>query len=104
MVFKDILRRKRRVLYAAAGVLIGTMTVIGVATIALAGQARVADQLEKYGPNMTIIPRISNVDMKLGSLSMGTLSVGENFIPESAIPQIQRIADDLIKESLGLTD
>jgi putative ABC transport system permease protein len=104
LVLKDILRRKRRVFYAAAGVLIGTMTVIGVATIALAGEARVYDQLEKYGPNLTIIPRISNVDMKLGSLSMGTLSVGDNYIPESALPDIRRIADNLIRDSLGLTD
>ena len=34
VVLKDILRRKKRVLYATLGVIIATMTVVGVLTIA----------------------------------------------------------------------
>ena len=104
MVVKDVMRRKRRVLYAALGVVIGTMTVVGILTIALAGQARVYDQLEKYGPNLTIIPAISNLDIKLGDLSLGTLTVGENYIPAEKLPQVRRIADSKIREALGITE
>ena len=49
MVAKDVMRRKKRVLYAALGVVIGTMTVVGILTIALAGETRIYSQLEKYG-------------------------------------------------------
>ena len=47
MVVRDVMRRKRRVLYAALGVVIGTMTVVGILTIALAGEARIYSQAGK---------------------------------------------------------
>jgi len=104
MVIRDIMRRKRRVLFAVIGVLIGTMTVVGIFTIARAGEARMYEQLEKYGPNLTVIPAISNVDMQLGDLSLGTLTVGENYIAEEKLPQIREIADGAIREKLGIDD
>ncbi len=104
MVAKDVMRRKRRVLYAALGVVIGTMTVVGILTIALAGEAKIYNQLEKYGPNLTVIPAISNLDVQLGDLSLGTLTVGENYIPEEKLPEIRQIADGEIREALGIED
>jgi len=104
MVAKDVVRRKRRVLYATLGVVVGTMTVVGILTIALAGEARIYSQLEKYGPNLIVIPAISNIDMQLGDLSLGTLTVGENYIPEEKLPEIRQIADGEIKEALGIED
>ncbi|MCK4794522.1 MAG: hypothetical protein KAV87_62915, partial [Desulfobacteraceae bacterium] len=104
MVIRDVLRRKRRVLFAVIGVLIGTMTVVGIFTIAQAGEKRMVEQLEKYGPNLTVIPAINNIDMQLGDLSLGTLSVGENYISEEKIPEIRAIADSAIREALGIDD
>ena len=104
IVLKDIARRKKRVLFAALGVAIGTMTVVGVLTIALAGQAKIYNELEKYGPNLAVTPAINNVDTQLGDLSLGTLAVGENYIPEEKIPEIRQIADGKIREALGITD
>ncbi len=104
IVAKDVVRRKRRIFYAALGVVIGTMTVVGTLTIALAGQSKIYNQLEKYGPNLTIVPAISNLDMKLGDLSMGTVTVGENYIPEETLPQIRQIADGEIRMALDIED
>lgn len=104
MVIRDVIRRKRQVLFAVIGVIIGTMTVVGIFTIARAGEARMLDQLEKYGPNLTVIPAISNVDMQLGDLSLGTLSVGENYIAEEKLPPIREIADSEIKEVMDIDD
>ena len=104
IVAKDMVRRKKRVLFAALGVAIGTMTVVGILTIALAGQAKIYNELEKYGPNLAVMPAISNVDTHLGDLSLGTLAVGENYIPEEKIPEIRQIADGEIKSALGITD
>jgi putative ABC transport system permease protein len=97
-------RRKKRVLFAALGVAIGTMTVVGILTIALAGQTKIYNELEKYGPNLAVTPAISNVDTHLGDLSLGTLAVGENYIPEEKIPEIRQIAYGEIREALGITD
>lgn len=104
IVLKDVLRRKKRVLYAALGVVVGTMTVIAILTIALAGETRIYDQLEKYGPNLTVIPAISRIDMQLGDLSLGTLTIGENYISESNLPLIREIADGEIRQALGIED
>jgi putative ABC transport system permease protein len=104
IVLKDIVRRRKRVLFAALGVAIGTMTVVGILTIALAGQAKIYNQLEKYGPNLAVMPAINNVDTQLGDLSLGTLAVGENYIPEEKLPEIRQIADGEIKKALGITD
>jgi putative ABC transport system permease protein len=104
IVLKDIARRKKRVLFAALGVAIGTMTVVGVLTIALAGQARIYDELEKYGANLAVTPAINNVDTHLGDLSLGTLAVGENYIPEETLPQIRQITDGEIRKARDITD
>ncbi len=102
MVAKDVLRRKKRVSYAILGVTIGTMTVISILTIALAGQVRIYEQLEKYGANLVVIPAISNVDMELGGLRLGALTVGENYINEDKVNQVRQITDDLIREAQGI--
>ena len=104
VVIKDVMRRKRRVLYAALGVVIGTATVVGILTVALAGQARIYNQMEKYGPNLAVVPAISNLDMKLGDMSLGTLSVGENYISEEKLPEIRKIADGELREALKIED
>lgn len=104
IVVKDVMRRKRRVSYAALGVVIGTMTVVGILTITLAGEARIYSQLEKYGANLMVIPAISNLDVQLGDLSLGTLTVGENYIPEEKLAEIRQIADGLIREALDIKD
>lgn len=102
VVLKDIARRKRRILYAALGVTIGTMTVVGTLTIAEAGEARIYNQLEKYGPNLTVIPAISNLDVELGDLSLGTLTVGENYISEEELVRIRDIADSEIRREMNI--
>ena len=104
IVLKDIMRRKRRVLYAAFGVLIGTMTVVGVLTIAYAGENKIYSQLEKYGANLTIIPEVNSIKAGLGNISLGTVSVGENYIPETVITRVQEIADGEIRQAIKIAD
>lgn len=104
VVIKDVMRRKRRVLYATLGVVIGIATVVGILTVAVAGQARIYNELEKYGPNLAVVPAINNLDMKLGNMSLGTLSVGENYISEEKLPKIREIADGEIRMALKIED
>ncbi|MFH1640206.1 MAG: FtsX-like permease family protein, partial [Chloroflexota bacterium] len=83
---------------------IGTMTVIGILTIALAGQARIYDQLEKYGANLIIVPATKSLEMSLGDLSLGTVTVGENYIAQEKLPLIREITDGEIKKALNIKD
>ena len=47
IVLKDMKVRKRRVFFAALGILIGTMTIISILTISSAGRNQIYSQLEK---------------------------------------------------------
>ena len=87
VVLKDILRRKKRVLYATLGVVIATMTVVGILTIAQAGQARIYAQLEKYGANLSVIPATKSLTTGLGDLTLGTVTSGETYISQDKIPK-----------------
>ena len=104
IVLKDIKARKRRVLFAALGVVIGTMTITAILTISLAAKAQVYSQLEKFGPNLTIVPAINTLDMKLGNVNLGQLSVGDNYISQDRLPEIRKIADGEIKKALDIDD
>ena len=104
IVLKDITRRKKRMLYASLGVVIGVATIVAVLTIALAGEMNIYGQLEKYGANLVVMPAISDIDVGLGGLSLGTLAVGENYIYEDNLPEVRQITDGMIKEALGIGD
>jgi putative ABC transport system permease protein len=104
IVAKDVMRRKRRVLYAVLGVVIGIMTVISILTIALAGESRIYQQLEDYGANLIVIPAVSQLNLELGGLGLGALTVGENYIPEDKVAQVRKITDDMINHALGVED
>lgn len=104
IVVKDVTRRKRRMLYASLGVVIGVATIVAVLTVALAGETNIYGQLEKYGANLVVMPAISDIDVGLGGLSLGTLAVGENYISEDELPEIRQIADDKIRAALNIED
>ncbi len=104
VTLKDILRRKKRVLYATLGVVIATMTVVGILTIALAGQSRIYSQLEKYGANLSVTPATKSLSTGLGDLTLGTVTIGENYIAEDKLPEIRQIADSEIRKALEIND
>ena len=98
VVLKDILRRKRRVLYAVLGVVIGTMTVVSILTVAAAGQGRIINQLEKYGANLSVMPAVKTIESSLGNLSLGTVNLGDNYIAEDKVPVLRQITDAKIRD------
>lgn len=98
VALKEIMRRKIRVMYTSLGVIIGVTTIVAILTIALAGQIKINDELNKYGPNLMVTPAISDISMSLGGLSMGTLAVGENYIQDNVLPKVRQITDDLIRK------
>lgn len=104
IVVKDMVRRKRRVLHSVLGVSAGIATVIAMLTVANAGEELLRGELERYGPNLTVVPTTARLDVELGGLTMGTVVVGETTIDESVLPQIQRVADDAIRADMGITD
>ncbi|MDY6834742.1 MAG: FtsX-like permease family protein [Chloroflexota bacterium] len=98
VVFKDAMRRRKRLSYTALGVMVGVAAVIAVMTIANAGEEKIYEELDKYGANLVVSPSISDVGMQLGNLDLGNLTVGDNYIDDTKLPEIRRITDDAIRE------
>lgn len=101
VVAKDALRRRRRLLYTALGVVVGVAVFISVLTIAEAGEAKIYKELDKYGANLMVTPAVQDVGLNLGTLELGNLSVGENYVEQSKLPSVRQITDDAIREALG---
>ena len=104
IVGKDMLRRKRRVVHSILGVSIGIMTVVAMLTVAGTGERVLRAEMERYGPNLTVVPATARMNVDLGGLTMGSVTVGETLIPESVLSDIQRVADDLIRMDMGISD
>ena len=102
VTLKDILRRKRRTLYTALGVAIGVAAVIAVLTVVKAGEERIYSALEKYGPNLLVMPAVNDMALQLGDLRLGSLAVGDNYIAEEKLYEIREIADGAIREALDI--
>jgi putative ABC transport system permease protein len=104
VVFKDAWRRKRRVLHTALGVAIGVAAVVAVLIVASAGENKVYEELDKYGPNLMVTPAVSDLDLQLGDLRLGTLSIGDNYFAEDKLPEIRQIVDGAIRVALDIQD
>lgn len=104
IVIKDMVRRKRRVLHSVLGVSIGITTVIAMLTVADAGEQLLRGELERYGPNLTVVPATARLDVELGGLTMGSVTVGDTMIDESVLPLIQQVADEAIRTDMGISD
>ena len=104
IVIKDILVRKKKFIYSVFGIAIGIMTFISILTVARAGEEKIYNQLEKYGANLSIVPAISQLDMKIGDISLGTVTVGDNYISQDKIPIIRDLTDSEIRAELKIDD
>ena len=82
---KDTLRRKRRAMYTALGVAVGVAAVIAVLTVARAGEEKIYGEMEKYGPNLMVMPAINDMELQIGDLRLGSLAVGDNYITSPTI-------------------
>ena len=102
VVAKDMVRRKRRVMYSVFGVSIGIMTVIAMLTVGNSGERLLQMDLERYGPNLTVVPATARMDVELGGLTMGSVTVGETMLDQALLPLIQYVADEAIREDKGI--
>ncbi len=104
IVLKDMMRRKRRVVHSVFGVSIGIMTIIAMLTVGTAGENLLRAEMERYGPNLTIVPATARLDVELGGLTMGSVTVGETMLDQSVLPKIQQVADDAIRADMNISD
>lgn len=68
-------RRRGRFLFALAAVALGIGTVVALITLSRAMRAEVGDELDRFGANIVITPKVRSLDVAYGGMAVAGLTV-----------------------------
>jgi len=99
--FKNLIRRKGKVSFVLAGLVIGVSTVVGIISFVEAMTSDINHKLEKYGANILIVPRTENLTLNYGGLSIGGVSFEMEEIREEDLALVGSIKNARNVAALG---
>lgn len=99
--FKNLIRRKGKVSFVLAGLVIGVSTVVGIISFVEAMTGDINHKLEKYGANILIVPRTENLTLSYGGLSIGGVSFEMEEIREQDLALVGSIKNARNIAALG---
>ena len=88
MVSKNLSRRKGRAIASSIGLILAIAVIVSTLTVTGAMQAKIGNELEKYGPSIVVTPNSEKVTIPYGSVV-----IGNNLLDENSIDKIYAIAD-----------
>lgn len=94
----NLKRRKSKVIFLMVGMMIGIMTIVTIFTITEAMQKDVQKQLDEFGANIMILPKINTLSMSYGGISIPGAQYDVREINSSEIDRIWSIKN---KENLA---
>lgn len=92
-------RRKIKTTFLMVGLLIGVATVVALMSIIQAMRLELGNELDKFGPNIVIIPRFNGQEMYYGSSLVTNVSFDVRPLTESDLLKIRSIPD---RESINI--
>ncbi|TRO84133.1 ABC transporter permease [Desulfuromonas acetexigens] len=91
IAFNNLRRRKARLAFLLAGLLIGIATVVTMLSLSAAMTAEVQHQMENFGANILITPKTDELSLSYGGITLGGVSVDPREIPEADLARIETI-------------
>ncbi|PLX95618.1 MAG: ABC transporter permease [Desulfuromonas sp.] len=91
IVLNNLRRRKGRMVFLVAGLLIGVATVVTLISLSNALTADVQHKMEHYGANILITPRSDDLSLSYGGITLGGVSVDSREIRQADLAQIMTI-------------
>jgi putative ABC transport system permease protein len=91
VAFSNLRRRKNRAAFLVAGLLVGIATVVTLLTLSTALTVQAQNNLESYGANIVVQPRVDTLSLGYGGLNLGGVSVGARDIREADLALIKTI-------------
>ena len=91
IAFNNLRRRKARLAFLLAGLLIGIATVVTMISLSAAMTAEVQHQMENFGANILITPKTDELSLSYGGITLGGVSVDPREIPEADLARIETI-------------
>jgi len=91
IVWNNLKRRKSRMVFLIAGLLIGVATVVTLISLSNALTADVQHKMENYGANILITPKSDDLSLSYGGITLGGVSVDSREIRQDDLKKIGTI-------------
>lgn len=95
IAFNNLRRRKGRLAFLVAGLLIGVATVVTLISLSATLTEDVQNKMEHYGANILITPQSDNLSLNYGGISLGGVSLDPQEIREADLSKIGTIRNAL---------
>jgi putative ABC transport system permease protein len=91
VALRNLRRRKTRAAFLVVGLLVGIATVVTLLTLSSALTVQAQNNLESYGANIVVQPKVDKLSLGYGGLNMGGVAVGAREIREADLARIKTI-------------
>jgi len=91
IALKNLMRRKGKVAFILAGLVIGVCTVVTIISLMEAMTSDINKKLEKYGANILIVPKSEKLTLTYGGISLGGVAFEMEEIREKDLVRIKSI-------------
>lgn len=92
IAFKNIKRRKGKMILVVAGLMVGITAFVSVVSIMLAFQNSISDELNAYGFNIMVYPKSSDLSLSYGGIAIsGVQSYKVRTLSDSDVKKIKSI-------------
>ena len=88
---RNLMRRKGKAFFILAGLVISISTVVAVISFVKSMTNDINHKLEKYGANILIVPKVENLSLSYGGLSLGGVSFEVEEIREEELTRVNSI-------------
>ncbi len=91
IAWNNLRRRKGRLAFLVAGLLLGIATVVTLMSLVAALTADAEHELDKFGANILVTPRSENLSLSYGGIELGGVTVAAHDIDQADLPLIRKI-------------
>ncbi len=91
IALRNLIRRKGKVAFILAGLVIGVCTVVTIISLVEAMTSDINEKLEKYGANILIVPKSEKLTLTYGGISLGGVAFDMEEIREKDLVRIKSI-------------
>jgi putative ABC transport system permease protein len=91
IAWSNLRRRKSRLAFLVAGLLLGVATVVTLMSLVGALSAEARHELEKFGANILVTPRSDSLSLSYGGLDLGGVTVAAEEIDQASLARLREI-------------
>lgn len=98
LAWKNLLRRKSRAVYTGLGIFLGIGTFVAISLLTARMERSVQDQLDRYGANILVTPRIQQLELGFGDIALGGAQVAHAKL---TMDDVRKIGSIPMREKLA---